>query len=134
MTQPISTRRSAAGDDRTLPIIVYVLFLVGLANGVTLLIGFIMAYALKRGAGELARSHYVFQIRTVWIWLAGLAVAVVLMMFALPLTFILIGFGLLPVATGIALIASAWFVIRCVAGLVYLAGGQPYPRPAAWLI
>ena len=57
-------------EDRTMPVVVYVLYLLGFAGGITAFIGFVMAYALKGRASERMRSHYVFQIRTVWIGLA----------------------------------------------------------------
>jgi uncharacterized membrane protein len=135
MTEPVlSEAARPLQDERTLPIVVYVLYLLGPVNGLTVLIGFILAYALKGKAVEPARSHYVFQIRTVWLWLAGLAVAAILMMFALPLTLVLIGFAIIPVAITLASAVTVWMFVRSVVGLIFIARGQPYPRPDAWLI
>ncbi len=117
-----------------MPMVVYVLYLIGLVNGLTILIGFVMAYALKGNAGEMARSHYVFLIRTIWIALAWSLIAGLIMLVGLPLTLVLIGFFFLHLAWGIFGLIGVWFTVRCVVGLIYLSRGEPYPRPSAWLI
>jgi uncharacterized membrane protein len=137
MSDPVvspSASPTRLDDDKTLPIVVYVLYLLGLFTGLTIFIGFIMAYALKGGVGELARSHYIFQIRTVWIALAWGLIGGVLLVFGLPLTLVLIGFVFLYVAWTIFGLIGAWFVVRCVVGLIYASRDEAYPRPQAWLI
>ena len=49
--------------------IIYILYLVGVAFGITGLIGVIMAYANRSDAPEWLASHYRFQIRTFWLCL-----------------------------------------------------------------
>ena len=121
-------------DDRTLPVVVYVLYLLGFAGGITAFIGFIMAYALKNRAGERMRSHYVFQIRTVWIGLAWMLLGGVVALIGALLVVVLVGFAFIHLATGIWALTGVWFLIRSAVGLTYAARGEAYPRPQAWLI
>jgi uncharacterized membrane protein len=100
--------------------IVYVLYLVSLAVGVTLLVGLVMAYVNVGGAPEPARTHYRFQIRTFWIGALYALVGFVLM----PL----LGLGAL-----VFLFAAVWLVVRCVKGLKYLDRREPYPNAPTWL-
>jgi uncharacterized membrane protein len=131
VSEPVATR---ADDEKTMPMVVYALYLIGLVNGLTILIGFIMAYALKGGAGPIARTHYVFLIRTVWIALAWCLLAGVIMVIGLPLTLVLIGFLFLKLGLVIFALTGIWFVVRSVVGLIFASRGDPYPRPGAWLI
>jgi uncharacterized membrane protein len=108
----------AAPSDSTAKI-VYILYLVSIAVGVTSLIGVIMAYLNVGEAPEPLRSHYRFQIRTFWIGLLYSA----------------IGFVLLFVAVGavVLLFVAVWLIVRCVKGLKYLDRGEAYPNAASWL-
>jgi uncharacterized membrane protein len=117
-TQPPASGAAAASRDTTAKI-VYVLYLLSLAVGVTSLVGVVMAYVNVGDAPEPLRTHYRFQIRTFWI---GLVYAIV-------------GSILLLVAVGgVVLLATAvWLVIRCAKGLKYLDRGQAYPDPSTWL-
>ena len=54
-------------EDRTMPAVVYALCILGLFHGLTLIIGVIMAYVLRGGAGPASHSHYTYVIRTFWI-------------------------------------------------------------------
>ena len=127
MSEPALPR--SFDDDLVLPIVVYVLNLIGLG-----LIGLIIAYVRKGSAGEIARSHYVFQIRTLLIGLAGLLLGGFIGVLGVPLTLVAIGFAFLQLAHSILALTGLWFVIRCVVGLIFAARGQAYPRPTAWLI
>lgn len=125
----------AMDDDRTMPIVVYVLYLLGFASGlVTTLVGLIIAYSLKPRAGEIGRSHYVFQVRTAWIGLVWLAIAAAVWLVGLPLTVVLVGLAFWWLAGTMLAILGVWFVVRCVVGLIFIGRNEPYPRPQAWLI
>jgi uncharacterized membrane protein len=131
MSDPTSLP-AAKTDDRLMPAIVYALYLIGVCNGLTVLIGLILAYASIGSAGPKVWSHYVFQIRTFWtcmVWalIGGLVVALggVLMI-------ILIGFPILHLGLAIIGLSGIWFVVRSVVGAVYLAQDQAYPRPRTW--
>jgi uncharacterized membrane protein len=123
-----------AGEDRTLPIAVYVLYLVGLTNLITAVVGLIIAYAFRDQAGAAMRSHYAFQIRTFWIAVVFWLIGALLCLIGLPLTLVLIGFPLLWIGGLIIALTHLWVALRCVMGLVHVWRYQPYPRPTALLI
>ena len=110
----------ALQDDRTMPLVVYVLYLVGLVNGLTAVVGLILAYASKAAAPEWILSHYIFQIRTFW----------------LSLLFAVIGCVLLPLGIGFVILPAVgvWMAVRCILGLSWLLKGQAYPTPRNWMI
>ncbi len=120
-------------EDRTLPIVVYALYLIGLFNGLTILIGLVIAYAARDAAGPVARSHYTFQIRSVWIALVWWVIGAVLLFWGIPLSFILIGIPLVILGGLIFGLVHIWFAVRSVLGLLSLSRAEPYPRPLALL-
>lgn len=139
MSDPLTLDRppapaGATHDDKILPITIYVLYLIGLFNGVTILLGLIMAYVLKAGASDRALSHYVFQIRTVWVWLAWTVIAALLFLVGFPLTLIGVGFILWAIAWAVVALIGVWFAVRCAVGLAHISRDQTYPRPWSWLI
>jgi uncharacterized membrane protein len=120
-------------DDRTLPTVVYALYLLGLINGLTVLIGLILAYANREHAGPAMESHYTFQIRTFWIAIAWWIIAGVLFLWGVPLSVILVGVPLLVAGWLILTMTHIWFALRCILGLIYVSRGEAYPRPRTWL-
>jgi uncharacterized membrane protein len=99
--------------------IIYILYLVGLATGITLLIGVIMAYVNKDQAPEWLRTHYQFQIRTFWIGLLYCVIGGILSIVA-------IGFLVL-------LFWVIWLILRVVKGFKFLEQRQPVPDPQTWM-
>lgn len=118
---PLSTTPAppAAARGDTVPKIVYVLYLASLINGVTAIVGVILAYVNAANAPEPIRSHYRFQIRTFWIGVLYGFVSFLLM-------FVLIGF-----LTGAFTVV--WLIVRAVKGLQRLDRGEPYPNADTWL-
>jgi uncharacterized membrane protein len=110
----------ALQDDKTMPLVVYALYLVGLFNGLTAVVGVILAYVSKGAAPEWMQSHYVFQIRTFW----------------LSLLFTIIGGVLTMVGVGFVILAAIWVwtAVRCILGLSWLLKGQAYPTPRNWML
>jgi len=137
MTDPLAPApqpSAAARDDQIFPLAVYVLYLLGLMNGVTILVGVVMAYALKDKAAEPYLSHYIFQIRTFWIGvIIGLAASLIAVI-GIPLTFIVIGLAFFALAGLIFAALWVWFLVRSVLGLVTLVRGDPYPRPRSLIV
>jgi len=118
-------------DDRTLPIVVYGLYLAGfLTAGLTAVAGVILAYA-NRGDSEFTwrESHYDFAIRTFWLFLAGVVISSLLIVVGIPLLIVLV--GIIPIIVGgVALsLIGVWFAVRTILGLVYAVRGDAYPRP-----
>ena|SRR5690349_10735374 len=98
--------------------IIYVLYLLALVSVFTGVIGVVMAYMYKDGAPEWLRTHYELQIRTFWIGLLYFALGIILCT-------VLIGVVVLMVAT-------LWWIVRCVKGLKHLDQRTPYPDRLGW--
>ncbi len=130
----MSTLVDERREDATLPAVVYALYLIGLINGLTIVLGLIIAYANRDLVGPRTQTHYLFQIRTVWTALAWWLIACVLIFWGAPLSLILIGVPLLMLGGLIFGLVHIWFAVRCILGLVYLSRGEAYPRPRTWLI
>jgi uncharacterized membrane protein len=98
--------------------IIYVLYLIGLANGITAIVGLVMAYIYKDDAPDWLRTHYEAQIRLFWICLLYAVIAGIL-------TVVLIGILLF-------FVIAVWWIIRCVKGLKYLDQRQAYADHQSW--
>lgn len=113
-------QKSIASNLRQIPMVVYILYLVGfLTSGITTLIGVVFAYVNRNSAPEWVQSHYTFQIRTFWLSLAVGLLGVVLSV---------IGVGFL-----ILLALMIWTIVRCVVGLSRLNEYQPIENPQSLL-
>jgi uncharacterized membrane protein len=99
--------------------IIYILYLVGLATGLTALIGVIMAYVNRDEAPEWLKSHYRFQIRTFWIGLLYCVIGGIL-------SIVLIGFLVL-------LFWVIWLILRVVKGFKHLEKREPVPNEETWM-
>ncbi|MBL4537261.1 MAG: DUF4870 domain-containing protein [Oceanicaulis sp.] len=106
--------------DRILAVINYALLLVGIGNGLTVLIAAILAYVRKDNADPLVKNHLQFQIRTFWYWLAMVIVGALTWIFLI---------GML-----ILLIANIWLVIRSVVGMIRLVDGRPHSDPTGFWV
>ncbi|MEM9899406.1 MAG: hypothetical protein AAF742_08525 [Pseudomonadota bacterium] len=110
----ISTDSGSPGNAN----LVYILFLVSLALGVTALVGIVFAYLGKDKADPMVRSHYINQIHIFWRLLAFAIVGVILTPF-------LIG----PL---ILLVAAVWYVIRVIKGIQSLSRREEIGNPNTW--
>ena len=86
------------------------------------------------GAGPRVRSHYIFQIRTFWTAIGWWIIGGALFALGIPLSVILVGVPLLMLGGLIFAVGHLWFGVRCLAGIVYLAREEAYPRPRTWLV
>ena len=123
----------AASDDKTMPAVCYGLYLLAFATGITAIIGLVIAYAQQGVAGPTMRSHYTYLIRTFWGGLAMMIVGGVLFGVGALLAIILIGFPIMGLAWLVLTVATIWYAVRCIVGLVYLSRGEAHPRPYAVL-
>ena len=121
-------------EDKTLPVVVYVLYLLGPLNGLTVLVGLIIAYVNKDKAGPRMASHYIFQIRTFWTAIAWAVIASVLCFWGAILTVVLVGIPFLILGWLIFAVLGVWYVLRCALGLVYVSRDDAYPRPRSWIV
>ena len=121
-------------EDRVLPAIVYGLYLIGLVNGVTILIGIIIAYVCRDKAAPRTATHYTFQIYTFWLSIVFWLLGWILIIVGIPLSIVLIGIPALILGGIIVSVVSLWVAVRCIVGLLYVMQGEAYPRPRTWLI
>ena len=99
--------------------IVYILYMVGIAFGITGIIGVVMAYINKDEAPDWLKTHYQFQIRTFWIGALYIFVGSIL-------SLILIGWFIL-------LFWVVWLIVRSVKGMKALDEGKSLENPKRWL-
>ena len=102
-----------------LALVVYILYLVAYAVGITAVIGVIIAHIQVAEADPLLASHYRFQIRTFWIGLLYLIIGGILV-------WVLVGF----------LVFAWWFIwslVRNIKGLLALNDNRPIADPTSWL-
>ncbi|PSM18714.1 MULTISPECIES: DUF4870 family protein [Nitratireductor] len=100
--------------------IIYVLYLVSLAIGVTALIGIVLAHMNRGKAGGWVETHYTWAIRTFWI---GVLYGVICVVLAV------IGIGFL-----LMIAVAVWAIVRIVIGLQKSAREEPIDNPESWLI
>ena len=106
-------------DDRAQAAIVYILYLLALGTAFTALIGFVLAWMARTHAGEMARSHFTFQIRTVLIGLGYVVVGAVLTIFWVG--YLILAWWYL------------WSLIRSVKGLLALNRHRSIQNPRSWM-
>lgn len=98
-------------NNKSMAMIVYVLYLVGFVTGLTALVGVILAHVNSGSESDpVVRSHFSYQIRTFWWGLLWMIIGCITM-------FILVGY----------LVLLGWFVwtvYRCVKGLSALNRGE----------
>jgi len=122
-------RPMATSEDLTLPIVVYILYLLAVPTAfLSLLIGVVIAYANRDRSGPAAQSHYEFLIRTFWLSIVCIVVGVAVCVVGGILSVILIVGGLMLAG------AKLWYVVRCILGIVHAARHEAYPRPDALLV
>lgn len=121
-------------EDRTLPAVIYGLYLLGLVNGLTILVGLVLAYANRDRAGRNMATHHRFLINTFWIGLVAAVVLGAMTLIGAVLSIVLIGIPILLLAGLLWCALGVWFFVRCVAGLIQLSNGAAYPRPDTWLV
>ncbi len=110
----ISTNPAERGNAN----LIYILYLVAIAVGLTAVVGVVMAYMAKEEAPDWLKSHYNNQINIFWKGLLYMVVSSLLMM-------VLIGFVLI-------LVAFVWYIVRVVKGMQALSKGEPIPNPGSW--
>jgi uncharacterized membrane protein len=124
----------AAVEDRTMPAVVYGLYLLGLTHGLTIIIGLIIAYASRDSAGPRMRSHYTWQIRTFWLSIGWFLIGVALIFWGGIFSLVLVGLPFFALGWLICGGVWLWVLIRLILGVVYLARDEAYPRPYAWIL
>ncbi len=115
--------QSEAGRGSAL--VVYALYLLSIPSfAIFALIGVILAYAARDGAGPLARSHLDDQIRVWWIAFWWAVAVAVLFGLGFLLAIVLIGFPIMWIAGLIGFIFFIWFTVKALLGLLALLDGR----------
>ena len=135
-TTPPAPRDDSAGafDTRSLVIAAYVLFLLAWMNGITAIIGVILAYVKRRdAAGTIWQSHFDNLILVFWVIVVGF----VLGLFSWPLAFglflaqwpvfwpatlslpFVVGFLVFPLLV-------FWSLYRMIRGIIRAVEARPY--------
>jgi uncharacterized membrane protein len=125
---------SLAAEDRGVATLVYALYLFGLVNGLTIVVGLLVSYLNRRNAGPGLKSHYIFQSRTVWIAVFWLALGAGLIFWSLSIRQGGVSASLMLMGWLVCGCIWLWFAVRNVLGLLYLSRREAYPRPRSWLI
>ncbi|HEX4180483.1 MAG TPA: hypothetical protein VHY32_06800 [Caulobacteraceae bacterium] len=134
MSDPQSAPSAPRSDDRVIAAVIYGLYLIGPINGLSALVGIVLAHANVGAAGPKVWSHYVFQIRTFWIAAVWSVIGGAVIVLGGLLMVVLIGFPIFHLGVAILGLATIWFFVRSVVGAIYLAQDRPYPRPRTWLL
>lgn len=106
------TVREIETSEKSLPTLVYALYLAAFFFGVSMVVGVVLAYVNRpRAEGTWLASHYDWQIATFWKSLIGVVLGVVL----------------LVVWVGVLVLAATyvWVLYRIVKGWSALSAGQP---------
>ncbi len=111
---PISTNPSESGNAN----LIYILYLVAFAVGITSVVGVVMAYMAKAEAPDWLKSHYDNQINIFWKGLLYGVISCVLMV-------VLIGFVLI-------VITLVWYIVRIVKGMQALSKREAIENPGDW--
>lgn len=101
-----------SNPQRTLTLIIYALYAASCLLGITAIVAIVLNY-VKRAevADTLYATHFTWQIRTFWLGLGGMVLAVLTMK-------LLVGWAL-------AVITAVWAIYRLVVGVMKLLDGQP---------
>ncbi|MES2724638.1 MAG: hypothetical protein V4656_15920 [Pseudomonadota bacterium] len=134
MSERLDNGAVTATEDKTLPMVAYVLYLLTFATFFTVFIGLLIAYSNRATAGPRMESHYTFMIRTFWLSIWWFIIGGLLVLFGGVFSLILVGIPFLMLGIFICGVVGFWFGARCILGLVYLSRGEAYPRPMNWLI
>jgi uncharacterized membrane protein len=100
----MATHEIQKADETSLvPMIIYILYLLGLVLPIAALIGLILAYVNRNGVDSWVQSHYRVQISTFWWGLFWIVLGSIFTIFIIGY-FVLIGF-------------SIWLIVRCIKGI-----------------
>jgi uncharacterized membrane protein len=123
-----------ASDLRSLAIVCYVLFLLACANGITAIIGVIIAYVKRRdAAGTIWQSHFNNLILVFWVFVGGAILG--LLTWPIALGVFLVSWPVfwppaltLPFAFGFVVfpLLVVWYLYRVIRGLIRAAEERPY--------
>ena len=103
-------------DERGKAMAIWVLYLVALFTGLTLIVGVFLAYLFRGSAPDWLRSHYDAQVRVFWWGVFWVVVGSVMCatVILIPLGFLVFGLSWL------------WVLVRSVQGFARVNDGRPF--------
>jgi uncharacterized membrane protein len=131
---PPDDAMGGASDLRSLAFVCYVLFLLACANGVTAIVGVIIAYAKRRdAAGTIWRSHFDNLIFVFWVTIAAAILGLLTWPIAFGAFFVSWPFFwppalTLPFAFGFVVfpLLAVWYLYRVIRGLLRASEERAY--------
>jgi uncharacterized membrane protein len=117
-----------------MPAATYGLYFVGLFTALPILLGAVLAYVVRGGAGPAMRTHYTYLIRTFWGAIIWSIIAGLLILVGIALSIVLIGVPILMLGWGILGAVYLWILARLIIGSIHLLRDEAHPRPKAWLL
>lgn len=113
-------QESSNAPDPLMAHITYGLYAIGFLNGLTAIIGVVIAYVRRPDVkGTYLESHFTYLIRTFWISLLYGIICVLLLV---------IGIGFI-----LFFALAIWVIYRIVKGWIRLADAKPVDDPTSWL-
>lgn len=98
--------------------IVYGLYALSFAVAFTSVAGLIVAYLVRADAAPWLQTHYTYLIRTFWISLVYMVIAITsIFIFVAPILIIAV---------------AVWFLVRVVLGWIKMEKGEPIAKPESW--
>ncbi|RME57060.1 MAG: hypothetical protein D6790_13890 [Caldilineae bacterium] len=104
--------RDVGSSPKTIPAVIYALYLLAFLYGITMVVGVVLAYVNRpKARGTWIASHYDWQISTFWKSLIG----------------VILGTALLIVWVGLPILLATyvWVIYRIVKGWSALSSGEP---------
>ena len=119
---------------KTVALVVYGLYFAAYLNGITGLIGVVIAHLQEAGAPSLLQSHYRFQLRTFWFGLVCASIGVGILLAAMVSSMIGAGIGIIGGVVAIWMLWwFVWSLIRNVKGMLALIHNKPIENPDPWM-
>ena len=102
------------------PVVTAAVMLAGVVTGLPMFVAAVMAYVFRSDAqpGSWEETHYIYQIRTFWGTVVGMAAGIILAV-------VLVGFLIMGVT-------MLWALVRAIVALVKAMDGAPLPNPRTW--
>lgn len=118
--------------NRTLTLILYVLYIIAIfTGGLLAIVALIINYVKRRDVqGSIFESHFKWQIRTFWWYLAWNIIAFIPFLFLFftgdnPNVFAGVALSAVTFAFAVVFVAWVWIVYRAIRGLIALNDNKP---------
>lgn len=135
MSDLSASEASSRNDSAQMPVVIYVLYLVGFFTIITPVVGVILAYVSKTGPASWLDSHYDNAIHVFWKGILYMILSVVMICLCIPFFIqeqILPGILVALIGSLAALAQLVWYIVRCVKGIMIASEKRAYPDPESW--